>query len=133
MAARRSDASMPREWRIMPGARVWVGGLDVGARRVVEELLAGAVRPPEGPIDAAFICPAAVDEAVYFAGKLRPRIGCRGAIWIVRGYVSEHDVDDHERSPSSLGLAFKAAGLDEFARVPVGDSFVAVGFRWQAV
>jgi len=68
---------------IRPGCRVWVGGHNPGAKRLVMGLLAEARRPPDGPLDLGFVAPRNVDEGVYFARKILPRIVASGAVWIV--------------------------------------------------
>lgn len=85
MAGQRTDdpiASM-QAWGVPDGGRVWVGGHNQGARRAVEALLVNVTHPPEGPLDRAFITPQTVDEATYFAGKIRVRLVPDGVIWIV--------------------------------------------------
>jgi len=64
------------------GARVWVGGHDIDAKRAIESLVAGCARPPAGPIEAAFVAPLDEDEALYFAAKVRPRLVDGGQLWI---------------------------------------------------
>ncbi len=59
---------------VRPGLRVWLGGQDVATRRIVEQAVKGTIRPPTGSIDLAVICPVSLDEALYFAKKLQPRL-----------------------------------------------------------
>lgn len=85
MAGQRTDdplASM-YSWGVPDGGRVWVGGHNLEARRAAESLLVNVTHPPEGPIDRGFITPQTVDEAVYFAVKLRPRLIPGGVVWVV--------------------------------------------------
>ncbi len=72
-----------KRWGVTPGIRVWVGGHNTHAKREVAKRLKGTVRPPTGRIDLAFIAPQSVDEAVYFARKLRSRLVSNGVIWVV--------------------------------------------------
>lgn len=67
------------------GVRVWVGGHDRRARKFVERSLASVetVRPPEGPLDAAFITPQQADEAAYFLHKVTPRLNPSGVVVFV--------------------------------------------------
>lgn len=67
--------------------RVWVGGHDARVRRLVNAILAGAKRPEVGPIDVAVVTPLAIDELVYFVGKLQRRLvdnGLIGVVWSTR-------------------------------------------------
>ena len=73
----------PNGLDLRPGTRVWVGGNDVAAKRALEPFLHQTVRPPSGPIDAAFIAPLSNDEAIYFARKIERRLATDGAIWVV--------------------------------------------------
>lgn len=85
MAGQRVDdpiASM-QTWGVPDGGRVWVGGHNLAARRAVEALLLNVTHPPEGPIDRAFITPQTVDEAGYFAVKLRTRLVPDAVVWVV--------------------------------------------------
>jgi hypothetical protein len=83
----RSASSNP--WSLASSGLVWVGGRDLVARRAVESCLPPVQRPPTGPLDAAFITPASLDEALYFAGKVAERMRPTGSVWIVVGAVDE--------------------------------------------
>lgn len=89
----REASSTP--FALPPGARIWVGGHDRAARRALEAVVAGAPRPPTGPIDAAFVAPETLDEAAYFVDKVLPRLVPSGVIWIVTsttgGTTIDHD------------------------------------------
>ena len=74
---------------LRPGTRVWVGGNDLAAKRALDPFLVRTVRPPSGPIDAAFIAPLSDDEAWYFARKILPRLATDGAIWVVTSGTAE--------------------------------------------
>jgi hypothetical protein len=65
------------------GKAVWLGGNDVAVRQVLENSLSSAHRPAGGPLDVAFVTPLSVDEAVYFACKLKKRFRASGELWIV--------------------------------------------------
>ena len=71
--------------RIAPGAAVWIGGHDRRARRFVETHLSGYAvsRPPEGPIDQAFVTALDADEAVYFLTKLLTRLAASCSVHLV--------------------------------------------------
>ena len=68
---------------IQPGVRVWVGGHNLSAKRLLEPLLVETTRPPTGPVDIAFIAPESADEAAYFLGKIEARLDQTGAVWII--------------------------------------------------
>jgi len=68
---------------LQPGVRVWVGGHDLAAKRVVEPLLSDTTRPPTGPVDIAFIAPESADEAAYFLDKIDARLEKDGVAWII--------------------------------------------------
>lgn len=88
--------------RMQPGARVWIGGHDRAARRFVERWLSGfgASRPAEGPIDAAFITPESLDEAVYFLTKLTPRLTAQARVNVIYRMV-QADPASGARPPST--------------------------------
>ena len=44
--------------------RVWIGGHQIEAKRIIEPYLTNATRPPTGEIDIAFITPESLDEAL---------------------------------------------------------------------
>jgi len=94
------------QWGVTPSTRVWVGGHNLVARRETEKHLAGPKRPPSGPIDVAFIAPQTIEEALYFANKLRSRLTPGGAIWVAmsgpNASMSPGSVDDMERMSDVL-------------------------------
>jgi hypothetical protein len=86
------------------------------------------IRPPTGPLDAAFITPRSVDEALHFARKLRARMAPTGALWIIypnpqspgetefEGSVNELIADARRLYPAmagtyALGAEFMASGF----------------------
>lgn len=73
--------------------RVWLGGRCIAVRRRAERWLAGAIRPPTGKIDLAVVCPESVDEAVYFADKLRKRLACDASVWVAVPQAPEGCLD----------------------------------------
>jgi hypothetical protein len=62
--------------------RAWVGGHNAEAKRELEGIISESVRPPTGPLDAAFIAARDEDEALYFAAKLRSRVVLGGQLWV---------------------------------------------------
>jgi hypothetical protein len=69
--------------RIIAGQRLWVTGHNRTARRRLEPLLAGAMRPGAGPIDLALIAPETTEEWSYFAGKVLSRLARGGEVALV--------------------------------------------------
>ncbi len=91
-------------WSLAPESRVWVGGHNLDARRVVERHLKDAIRPTLGPLDVAFITPNSADEAAYFASKLLERLAEGACIWVVRDVGRAH-ADDTVTALGELGLS----------------------------
>ena len=117
-----SEHADAKSLRVGSQSRVWVGGHDARARRVIESLVALAERPATGAIDVAVITPKSADEAVYFAAKLVKRLSPDSVVWVV--------VSSGETGPSSAivtGLA--ELGLVASGRVAIDDAFLAVGFE----
>lgn len=116
-------------WGVTPGLRVWVGGHDQEAKREVEHRLAGTVRPQTGRIDLAFITPQSVDEAVYFASKLRDRLAAGGAIWVVYPTAGSAEQAGGTNAAETLAQAMARCELTQSATVPVGDKYMSSCFR----
>lgn|GEM_PF-2125755 len=124
------DSSGPAiVWGADPGCRIWVGGHAIENRRALERWLADCSRPPTGKIDAAFVAPLSLDEGLYFAHKVKPRLLPNGKLWLVLDEISNAP----DRSPTLTmdkirdGLTrggFSFAGL-----VPIGDRLVSLGFQ----
>ena len=115
----RADA---KSLRVGSESRVWIGGHDDRARRVIESLVAPAERPATGPIDVAVITPKSADEAVYFAAKLVKRLSPDSVVWVV--------VSSDESGPSSaIATGLAELGLVASERVAIDDAFLAVGFQ----
>ena len=124
-----SQASTVPPWNFEPGARVWLGGHDLHTRRIVEKHLAGAVRPPTGPIDAALIAPKTDDEALYFACKLRNRVVARGILWIIIPNPGSTKVVAFTVAGETLVEAMLALDFADAGSIPVGTEHSAYGFR----
>ena len=119
-----SEHADAKTLRIDSESRVWIGGHDARARRVIESLVASAQRPPTGPIDVAVITPTSAAEAAYFAGKLANRLSRDSFVWVV--------VASDEAGPSSeIAAGLAALGLVGSERVVIDDAFVALGFQPQ--
>lgn len=68
---------------IQPRMRVWVGGHNLAAKRVVEPFLTDTTRPPTDSIDIALIAPESAEEAAYFLVKIEARLEQDGIAWII--------------------------------------------------
>ncbi len=71
--------ALARQWGVRVGMRVWVGGHDLRAKRLVHEHLPRVSFPPVGLIDLAFVTPKKPDEWAYFVRKLWPRLAPDGS------------------------------------------------------
>ncbi len=95
---------------------VWVGGHNLKARRRIEKLLPATGRRPTGAVDAAFIAPETVGEAVYFAGKLRNRLRPAGQIWVVcASRESQGQVQVKEVFSALVNNGFRQVGHAAFS------------------
>lgn len=63
--------------------RVWVGGHDRVVKRALVSVLTDTVSPPTGKLDAALVAADSIDEAVYFARKVWPRLEADGALCLI--------------------------------------------------
>ena len=93
------------------GARAWLGGHDTQARGLVERRLAGVPRPPTGPLDAAFLTPRSVEEALHFARKLRDRLTPGGTLTVIRRKTAAEPDENTPASPDPLGEALSGVGF----------------------
>ena len=117
-----SEHADAKSLRVGSESRVWVGGHDARARRVIELLVAPAERPPTGPIDVAIITPKSADEAGYFAAKLVERLSPVSVVWVV--------VSSDESGPlSAITTGLAELGLVASERVTINDAFLAAGFQ----
>lgn len=89
----------PNAW-----TRVWIGGHQTDAKRILLKVLNHTENPPTGPLDAACIAPAAADEAAYFARKVVPRIADR-RVWVAITPA------DRDVSRQDMNAAMQAAGF----------------------
>ncbi len=124
------DCTPPtNRWCLTSGARVWVGGHNTDARREVERRLRGTARLPSGPIEAAFIAPRSCDEAVYFAEKLRFRLGSDGVIWLVYPGSTSARQSGFDGRTDDLIRALTGAGLVGGDTVPLAAGYLSTCFR----
>lgn len=124
-----SQASTFAPWNFEPGTRVWLGGHDIHTRRIIEKYLAGALRPPTGPIDAALIAPKILDEALYFACKLRDRVVAKGIFWIIIPNPGSTKVDAFPGTGKTLVKAMLVLDFADAGSLPIGAEHSAYGFR----
>jgi hypothetical protein len=120
---------------VAPGCRVWLGGHNRSATRRIEPLLGGAARPPGGPVDLAFVAPRTMDEAIYFAEKIRSRLAADGRIWIVSSANAERDENTASVEPAAarfdraaLRDAMTALGMHECDVIDLGDAYRAAAY-----
>ncbi len=107
------------------GARLWIGGHDLAARRAAERCLVGARRPPSGPLDVAAITPRDADEVAYFAQKLCRRLVAEGTLWIIRPRTTDIQRKPTETAEDEIDAAVKACGFIRTATATVDDEFDA--------
>ncbi len=131
MPGHRMDAPTTTVERlgIKPGVRIWMGGHNVAAKAEIEPHLTGTERPPEGPIDLAFIAPQTCDEAVYFAGKLRRRLSATGVIWVLHPNSRSPHRDTFTGNLDDIAVGLFELGFMEVGAAPIGNDFTALGFR----
>ena len=131
MAGRRTDdtAVLGVTWTLDASSRVWVGGHNLNARTELERHLLEVSRPPEGPLDVAFITPNAPDEAVYFAGKLRTRLALGASLWVVLPLSHAPHAAEFNGSRDDLIVGMFERGFAEAGTATIGDGYTAIGFR----
>lgn len=119
-------------WDTKPGLRVWVGGHNLHARREIEKHLAGTIRPPTGPIDAAFIAPQSIDEAAYFGCKLRARLARDGVVWVVCASPAQPQETGRDTAKAGVSAAMSRCGLVDAGSVDVTNELALMRFRRSA-
>lgn len=124
-----TTTSIVETWGIRPGLRVWVGGNHIDARQEIEKYATGTERPPTGPIDLGVVSPLTTDEALYFSGKLRPRLSPGALVWIVYPNPSTSDGQAFAARFEELIVGMFERGFVESGRGPVSDRFSMVGFK----
>ncbi len=117
-----NGAALLQNWGVAPTASVWIGGNNIRARSEIEAVAESLRGLPEHPIDCAFITPNAVDEASYFAEKLRSRLVADATVW-----VAWSSLDQDGLSAISSGLG--AVGFDGIGDVTLSADLVTLGFR----
>lgn len=98
------------------------------ARRIIEPQLVDCIRPPTGPLDAAFICPLTIDEAVYFAQKLMPRLVSAGRITVLTRQEDGQESLLDGIVVDVMTQQFFEIGFELVKSVPASDSLQAVCF-----
>jgi len=110
------------------GARVWLGGHDTKLRGLIERRLVGVRRPPTGPLDAAFITPLCVEEAVHFAGKLRKRLVESGILTVFHAVSTGTDGRRTSIAPDELNKAMRRVGFTRMGDVHLEGEVVVMPF-----
>lgn len=103
--------------------RVWVGGHQIQAKRIIEPYLTHAIKPPTGEIDIAFVAPESLDEAAYFSEKIQPRLTPDAMIWVVISKEANFDF-----SVEALTRKLEPAGFFEKKKVSISEKFIATGY-----
>jgi len=65
--------------------RLWLGGLNESVKRRLLRQLKVTHLTAHEVIDVAILTPQSIDEANYFAQKIRPRLTQNSVLWIVLG------------------------------------------------
>ena len=108
---------------------MWGGGPNVDAGRAIEVHLSGAIRPPTGTIELGLIAPLSIDEALYFADKLRSRLAPKGGVWIVYADApSPHQVRGAVDSVT-LGARMLEQGYAKIGSLKLDDTLRTSGFQ----
>ena len=123
------DGSVRARLGVRAGTRVWVGGHSVTAKRALAPHLAGTTRPPTGPVERAFVTPVSVDEAVYFATKVRDRLVDDGILWVVRGGGAAGTTSEGSRDAGGLDTLLADAGWRAAGSIQLTDAVAAEGYR----
>lgn len=110
------------------GQRLWVGGHNLAAKREIEKHLTGTVRPATGPVEMAFITPDVIDEAVYFASKIRLRLTPEGSLCVVVQERDPAEATPQFFSSEELVSRLKTAGYCKTDVVPLGGLFRVIRF-----
>ncbi|MBI1825803.1 MAG: hypothetical protein HY287_16590 [Planctomycetes bacterium] len=129
MAGRNEISDTQQDWESYSHARVWIGGHDVAVRKIVEEKLVDAERPPEGPLDAAFITPQTVEEAGYFARKLRSRLMPNAIVWVVQAKSGGASGSTLVGTAEDVVLELFRGGFSEAGRAAIDEQYISLGFR----
>lgn len=124
------ESALPTiEWGIDPGCRIWVGGHAIEIRRALERLLADISRPPNGKIDAAFVAPLSLDEGLYFAHKVGPRLVPTGRVWVVCDETSVSPDRPPFFAVDDFRIRLTHAGYSYCGLVRFGGHLVSIGFQ----
>jgi hypothetical protein len=114
---------------LVEGARVWVGGHNLNAKRVIAPFLTKTIRPARGPIDTAFLTPQSADEAIYFAAKLWNRMGPGGRLWIVWPISPDRDVQAVDVTLGQLRAFLADTGWKPHGQPLTVSAFRALAFH----
>lgn len=118
-----SDNLIAEQLGIRNDMRVWIGGHQIQAKRMIEPYLSFATKPPAGEIDIAFITPETLEEAVYFAEKIQSRLTPTATIWIILSNKSHPDL-----TAESLITTLQPTGYTPKKNVLMIEQFLAAGY-----
>ena len=77
----------------------------------------------------AFVAPASVDEALYFAGKLRTRLERTSAVWVVYPHAPRNAKEPSGPSFRTLKDELGRSGFVARETVMLGDLYAASRFE----
>ena len=77
----------------------------------------------------AFVAPTSVDEALYFAGKLRTRLERASAVWVVYPHPGHSAKEASTPSFRTLKDELGRSGFGAQETVTLGDLYVASRFE----
>ncbi|RJP36339.1 MAG: hypothetical protein C4547_07535 [Phycisphaerales bacterium] len=105
---------------VTSATRVWVAGHARRPRPLIERLVAGGVRPAEGPIDLAVIAAVSAEELAHFVQKVARRFHAGSELWVVCSQAATGPDD-----PVSLD-ALGSLGMAVLARAALERDWIAV-------
>ncbi len=117
-------------WGLHPEAGIWLGGHAVDSKRRLHLLLIDQPRSPIGPIEAGFITPASVDEAIHFAQKLSSRLGPGKRLWIL---IPCNHQTDKSATWRDLDNRMFEQGFTKIASVDVDELYQTIGYTHTSI
>jgi len=112
-------------WGLHPEAGIWLGGHAGDSKRRLHLLLVDHPRPPLGPINAGFVTPESVDEAIHFAQKLSKRLGPGKRLWIL---IPRRHQTDESATWRDLDHRMFDQGFTRIASVDIDELYQTIGY-----